>query len=155
MLRKSILTARKRLPRNSQKRLGAAVVEFAIVAPVLVFATMGMIEVTRGVQVKHVLTDAARSACRLAIQPNSTNSSVAANANDILTDNGLKSSDATVTIQITKANGSTSTDLSKAVQGDKISVNISVPVSKIGWISPIFLSGNKVESGTLYMMRQR
>lgn len=135
-----------------QRRRGAAVVEFAVVAPFIVFATMGMIELTRGIQVKHMLTDAARSGCRLAIQPGFSNSAVTQNVKDVLDENGISSSDATVTIYV---NGSSTTQLTAAKQNDQIAVQVSVPVSKVCWITPIFLPGNKVESEKLTMMRQR
>jgi len=44
-------------------RKGLAVVELAIIVPVLVFLTIGMIEIARGLMVTEVLSNAARKGC--------------------------------------------------------------------------------------------
>jgi Flp pilus assembly protein TadG len=142
------------LPKQSrprQKRRGVAVVEFAIVAPFLVVITMGMIELTRALQVKHVLADAVRSSTRLAILPGATDSAVQQNAKDVLKENGLDPSSATFAIQVNDKTANVST----AKQYDKISVKIAIPTAKVGWVIPHFLPSNAVESETLVMMRQR
>jgi Flp pilus assembly protein TadG len=46
------------------KRKGVAAVEFALVAPVLCMAFLGMIEISRAIQVQMVLTNAVREGCR-------------------------------------------------------------------------------------------
>lgn len=46
------------------KRRGVAAVEFALVAPVLCMAFLGMIEIGRAIQVQQVLTNAVREGCR-------------------------------------------------------------------------------------------
>jgi Flp pilus assembly protein TadG len=126
-----------------------AVVEFAVVAPFLVLLGAGVIEVTRAVQVKQNLTDAARSGCRLAIQPGSSNATVQSTMTAVLTANGIT---ATVTPAIT-VNGK-SVDVNTAVQGDQISIKLSVPIANVGWIMPYIFSSTTVESETLTMMRQ-
>jgi Flp pilus assembly protein TadG len=139
-------TTRRRQPR----RRGTATVEFAIVAPVLIVLAMGLIEVTRAVQVKNTLTDAVRSGCRLAIQPGASNAVVVANINQVLTNAGIPTGDVTVTIQV---NGTTA-DVSTAVQGNMVSVKIGLPVDDVAWVIPMFFTSKSVESETLVMMRQ-
>lgn len=138
--------------RFSPHRSGTAVVEFAIIAPVVVFLFMGMVELTRAVQVKHVLNDCVRSGARMAIQPGYTSAQVTQNAKDILEDNGLPAKDAVVTILV---NDKTTSEVMEAVPGDKISVQITIPASQVGWISSTFLSANALHSETIVMMRQR
>ena len=75
------------IPKRPRSRRGAAVVEFAVIAPFLVAIMLGMFEVTRALQVKNYLTDAARSGCRIAIQPGSTTQSVTDNINTVLANN--------------------------------------------------------------------
>jgi Flp pilus assembly protein TadG len=133
---------------KSPRRRGSAVVEFAVIAPFLVAVTMGMMEVTRAVQVKNYLTDAARSGCRKAIQPGSSNSVVTDNINTILTANGITSSDATITILV----AGQSVDVSTADKYDQISVRVSLPIAKVNWVTPYFFSSTAVESETLVMM---
>lgn len=134
-----------------RRRPGVAALEFALVAPFMVFFAVGMIEMGRGLQVKEVLSDAARKGCRTGIKPLSTNTTVTTDINNVLTDNNLTSSDATITI---KVNGATA-DVSTAKEYDKISVKVSIPVSKIAWVTPLFLPGTTVESSTMVMMRQQ
>jgi Flp pilus assembly protein TadG len=131
-------------------RRGTAAVEFAVIVSFLVVVAMGMIEVTRAVQVKDVLTDGVRSGCRLAVQPGTSNAAVKANINQILTNAGIPTSAVTVTIMV---NGKT-VDVSTALQGDKVSVQIGLPVDAVGWVTPMFFTGQSVESEILVMMRQ-
>src|SRR5579884_2357217 len=132
-------------------RRGTAAVELAIVATfLLVPAAYGIMEVTRAIQVKDALTDAARSACRVAVQPGAANSNVTANITAVLAANGIAASLATPTILV---NGN-AVDVSTAKQGDKISVKVALPVSKVNWVLSHFLAASAVESETLVMMRQ-
>lgn len=134
-----------------KSRSGLAAAEFALVLPFLVFLAIGMIEMGRGLQVKEILSDAARKGCRTGIQPLATNTTVSADVNNVLTDNNITASDATITIQV---NGVTA-NVNTAKQNDKISVKVSIPVSKIAWITPLFLPGSSIESSTMVMLRQR
>jgi Flp pilus assembly protein TadG len=136
----------KRAPRK-----GLAVVELAIIVPVLVFLTIGMIEVARGLMVKETLSNAARKGCRTGILPTGTTNSISADINQVLTDNNIASSNATITVMV---NGKV-VDASTAVQHDQISVKVSIPVSQVAWITPFFLPGSDIESDTMVMMRQR
>jgi Flp pilus assembly protein TadG len=132
------------------RRPGSAAVEFAIIAPILTTLMLGMVEVTRVIQVKNYLSDAARSGCRLAIQSGSSTQSVKSNINTILTNNGISASYATITVRI---NGHVA-DAATAVQDDKVSVQISLPISQVNWVTPIFFSDASVESEILVMMHQ-
>jgi Flp pilus assembly protein TadG len=139
------------LPRRGrQKRKGAAVVEFALAAPLLATLVVGMFEVSRGIMVKQVLSDAARKACRTGIQPNKANTDITSEVNNILSDNNISSSGATITILV---NGS-AVDASTAQQNDQISVQVSIPVSKIYWAGTIFLPASAITSEAVVMMRQ-
>jgi Flp pilus assembly protein TadG len=131
-------------------RPGSAVVEFAVIAPFLATIALGMIEVTRAVQVKDVLTDAVRSGCRLAALPGSDNTAVTNNISTILNNAGIPPAYATITIQV---NGKTA-DVKTAVQGDKVSVQLAVPINKVNWITPLFFTNQSVDTETLTMMRQ-
>lgn len=136
----------KRFPRP-----GTAAVEFAVVAPILMALMLGTVEVTRAIQVKEMLTDTARSGARYASQPGISTSSIQSNVNSILTQNGISTSDATITVSV---NGNSSTDAKNAARGDKLTVQISLPISKVNWVTPLFLPATSVESETLHMVRQ-
>src|SRR5437899_2853738 len=76
------------------------VVESAIFSPILLFLVLGIIEAARGLMVREVLSDAARRACRTGILPGTDNTAIQNDVNDILKDNKINSTDATITIQV-------------------------------------------------------
>jgi Flp pilus assembly protein TadG len=127
-----------------------AVVEFALLAPLLVSLVLGMFELARGLMVKEMLSDAAQKGCRTGVLPGKTNSDITSDVNNILADNGIASTDVTTTIQV---NGRTA-DLSTANPNDKISVKVAIPVAKVYWVGTVFLSAQSVESETVVMLRQ-
>lgn len=137
------------MARKTQVRRGIAVVEFAVVAPFLVFLSVGLIEMARGYQVKEVLTDAVRRGGRNAAIPSTSNSTIQSDISSVLSKNNITSSDATITITV---NGN-SVDASTAKTGDKIAVKVSIPVSKVAIITPLFLPGSSLKSETLVVMR--
>jgi hypothetical protein len=104
----------------------------------------------RGLFVKAALTDAARKACRVGIQPAKANSDITTEVNNILSDNNLPTGSATITIQV---NGQV-VDASTAQRNDKVSVKVALPVSSFFWTSTFFLNSSSVESETIVMMRQ-
>ena len=135
-------------PAGWLRRLGTATVEFAVVAPLLVVVTVGMVEVTRIAQVKNYLTDAARSSCRLAVDPSSTSDMVKTNINTILTANGIAPANATISITVNGA----AVDVKTAKKYDQILVKIQVPISSVEWVTPMFFNNISVESETFVMM---
>ena len=135
--------------REAKVRRGLAVVEFAVIAPFLVFMTVGLIEMAHGYQVKEVLTDASRRGGRNAAISGTSNAMIQSDIANVLSKNNISGADATVTITVNGA----SLDASTAKTGDKISVKVSIPVSKVAIITPLFLSGQNLESETLVVMR--
>jgi Flp pilus assembly protein TadG len=137
-------------PARRKKRLGAAAVELAVLSPIIAGLVIGMFQMSRIIMIKEVLCDAARKGCRTGIYPNRANSDITADVNDILSNNGLDSTSATITIQV---NGS-QVDASTAKQNDQISVKVAMPLTKVGWLPLFFDSGITVSSETVVMMRQ-
>jgi Flp pilus assembly protein TadG len=131
------------------QRQGMAAIEFAVLATLLVTLTLGIAEVSRGIRSKAVLTDAARTGCRMGILPGSSNASVTTGLNTILTDNGLTAANATVTIKVNDVVA----DVSTAKQYDKIGVTVSYPVSKV-FSSTLFISNAGNFTETVVMMRE-
>ena len=137
---------------RSERRNGSVVVEFAIIVSlVLAPFTIGLIEMGRGMTVKQVLSDAARKGCRTGVLPTGNTSDITSDINQVLTDNNIQTTWVTILITV---NG-VQADPSTAKQGDQIAVKISIPVSKIALITPVFLPGTAIESDTLVMMRQQ
>jgi Flp pilus assembly protein TadG len=138
----------RRIGPASPHRSGAVIVELAVIAPLFVFFAIGMVELSRGIMVKQILSDAARRSCRLATMPGCTNTSLASEVKTTLEDNNLSTDNVSVTILV---NGDAA-DITTAEQDDKISVRVTIPYSDVGWMTPFFVNGN-VESEQLSMLR--
>jgi Flp pilus assembly protein TadG len=132
------------------KRSGAAAVEFALAAPVILFMIAGALEFSRAIMVKEILHDAARKSCRTAIRIDRDNTAVTTDINDILNDNKIDATQATITILV---NG-VAADVKTAKKNDQVSVKVSIPFSQVYWTTTIFLSGATVESETVVMWKQ-
>src|SRR5262249_9412438 len=122
-------------PWRALRRRAAAAAEFAVLAPLLGVILMGMVEMSRAMMAKVILNDAARKACRTGILPTGSNTTITSEVTNILSDNNISGTSATVTIQV---NGS-AVDASTSKQNDKISVKVAVPYSKFAWVQPFFL----------------
>jgi Flp pilus assembly protein TadG len=118
---------------SCRKRRGAAVVEFAIVAPLFFLLIFGMIEFGRMVMVQQILTNAAREGARKAVLDGSTTADV---TNTVITHlNDAKITVTTSNIVITPSNPAT------ANYGDPVTVKVSVPFSEVSWLpAPMMLS---------------
>jgi len=125
-------------------RCGAAVVEFAVVAPVFFLLIFGMIEYGRLVMVQQVLTNASREGARVGVLDGSTSADVTTAVNNYLTSARINS--ATVTI--------TPNPPSSAGYGAPVTVAISIPFSQVSWLpSPMFLGGTTMRA-TSVMRRE-
>ena len=123
-----------------RQRRGAAVVEFAIVAPLFVLLIFGMVEYGRMVMVQQVLTNASREGARRAVGANATTSAVSTTVTDYLTNSAI--SGATVTV--------TPRPPSSAAFGDPVTVSVTLPFSQVSWLpSPIYLGGVDLQASTV------
>jgi Flp pilus assembly protein TadG len=121
-------------------RRGAAVVEFAVVAPIFFLMVFGMIEFGRMVMVQQIITNASREGARVAVLDGTTASAVSTQVQNYLT--GSAVSGATVTIN--------PTDPSTAGYGAPVTVTVSVPFSQVSWLpTPIFITGKTLVSSTV------
>lgn len=168
--------------RGGKGRPGMAAVELALLSPLFTILIMGMFDITRVLIVKMTLDDAARKGCRTGIcqrrgttapAPSSTGSNITQDIINILTDNGLDPTKATLTIKV--GNGVPSvysvsgtspnctvtltsgpgTDPITAKGGTQLQVQVSMPFSSFNWgISAMFLSGATLVSETMTMVKQ-
>lgn len=130
-------------------RRGIATIEFAVVAPVMMLLVLGTIDVTRVIQVKHYLTDAARTGCRAGTRPDATNTQIQAAVDTTVATFNIDKTDMTTTVRV---NGSVA-NASTAKSGDSIGVTVSIPINQVAWISSLFFATNAVTSEPLTMMR--
>ncbi len=129
----------KRRCRNQRKRLGAAAVEFAIVSPLFILLTLGLIEVGRVVMVKQLVINASREGARLASLPGATAENVIASVQSDLGSQTI--SGAVVTTE--------PSSLVTTGAGSPVTVRISVPASSISWIpNPVFAVTSSIDAET-------
>lgn len=143
-------------PRPTAARTGAAVVEFAVIAPLLLLLSLGMIEVTRAAQVKMTLGDAVRNGARIGIQPNQANADVQTAVEDVLKQNGIDVANATITIEVKKDDKSPwkKAEVGTAERGAWVKVSVQLALTDVGWVAPMMFSGGARQTESLVMLRQ-
>jgi Flp pilus assembly protein TadG len=151
-------------------RRGIAAAEMAMVAPLLATIIVGMMECSRGVMVKETLSNSARKGCRTGIQRTTASADIYNDCVNIMRDNGFDSSlfnpappsgavhhqtyVGSVTITVTDPSGTTLDDALGAPSGSQVSVQVSIPVSSVMWVTSYFLQASQLESETVVMMKQ-
>lgn len=122
-----------------RNRQGAAVVEFAIVAPVFFLLVFGMIEYGRMVMVQQIITNASREGARRAVLDGVMDGDVTAAVNNYLTNASI--SGATTTVTTTSP---VPPDIAEAK-----TVTVSVPFSQVSWLpSPMYLGNTTLQAST-------
>ena len=122
-----------------RQRRGAAVVEFALVAPLFFLLVLGMIEYGRMVMVQQILTNASREGARRAVLDGITTASVQTSVNDYLS--GANITGATVTVT---SNAPVAPDYANSM-----TVQVSIPFSQVSWLpSPMYLGSHTMSANT-------
>jgi len=131
-----------RTPGNSRR--GAAVAEFALIAPVFLTLTVGCIELGRAVIVQQLLTNASREGARVAgYDTTSSSSTVTTAVNNYLT-----------SVNISGATTTVSPSPSGLADGQQISVTVGIPFSSVSWLPHPFFLGGQTLQATSVMVRQ-
>ena len=111
-----------------QARRAATAVEFAIVAQVFFLFVLGFIELGRGYMIQHLMSNAARQGCRVAVIEGRSNTDVNNTVYAVLNGQGI-SGDA-VTVQVNDATANAGT----AQAYDEVTVIVSIPASSVSWV---------------------
>lgn len=130
-----------------KNRRGAAVVEFAIVAPVFFLLVFGMIEYGRMVMVQQILTNASREGARYAVilSTNDTNA-VETRVEDYLESASIRGTP-TVSVTWPPSGGSDPTQ--------PVTVSVSIPFGQVSWLpTPMFVSSTTQLTATSVMRRE-
>jgi Flp pilus assembly protein TadG len=129
--------------RRDGGRRGAAVVEFAVVSPVLLLILLGMIECGRMIMVQQALTTAVREGARAASLTGTAGAAINA-VEEFLAGVGVRGSSVKVTPGSSGITG----------HGQPITVTVTVPFAKVSWLpSPIFMK-NATMSSSATMRRE-
>ena len=136
----------RRTPRSARTdRRGAAVVEFAIVAPLLVLLIFGIIEVGRLVMVQQILTNASREGARRAVLEHATAAEVQTVADNYLSNSSI--SGATVTVD--------PIPLSSLGFGESVTVTCSIPFEQVSWLPGSWFFGDTTLNAESVMTVER
>lgn len=134
---------RRRNENGSRK--GAALVEFALVAPIFLILIAGVIELGRAIIVQQLLTNASREGARVAGYDSTTQTSTVSSA----VSNYLS------TVSISSATTTVSPNPpSLAADGQSVSVTVSVPYTQVSWLPNTFFLGGQTLQATSVMCRQ-
>ena len=130
--------------RRLKRRRGASTVEFAMIAPIMIGFTFGLIELGRITLVKQTATHATREGARVAVRPTATTEDV---INQVNTELALWDIEgATVTVEPSL--------LETAEPGTQVKVRVSLGLDTISWIPDYFDFGTNTLVAESSMRRE-
>lgn len=118
---------------ESRAPRGAAAVELACVLPLLLLLLVGMLELGRLIEGRHILTAASREGGRQAMTGRMTAAGVEQAMRDYLDEAGMPTANLDVHVENLNAPG---VDPTNAVQFDSIQIKLSLPYQDIGLLMP-------------------
>jgi Flp pilus assembly protein TadG len=134
--------------RPSRRRSATACVEFALVLPVLLTFLLGVLEIGRYIEVRLILTQAAREGARQASTGQMTNTQVVAAVTGCVAASGLSTTGLTVSVQDLTSLG---TDVSLATTMDNLQVTASIPYVNVRWCpTTMFTTSSTIVEATAY-----
>lgn len=123
------------------ERRGAAVVEFAVIAPLMFMLFFSMVEIGRAVMVAQMATSASREGCRQAVQTGQSVSSVQSFISTYLSASGVPTGAITTTVTNQSAEGGgfgATGNLSTVPTGMGVRVEVSINFAQVTWLPPSF-----------------
>lgn len=112
--------------RRISRRRGQAVVEFALVLPLLLLLILGAVEFGRVLLRLHLLTTASREGARVGSLPNKEEADVAGRVQDILETSGIESGTWLTDVVVRDPDGELRAGgLDDAMQGDRVAVTVT------------------------------
>jgi Flp pilus assembly protein TadG len=130
--------------KTNRDRKGAAVVEFAVVSPVLIMFLLGMIECGRMIMVQQALTTAVREGARTAIIEGNTAVTAKDAVRSFLAGTGITGAK----VSVTPGNPEL------LAHGQPITVSVAVPFAAVSWLPSPFLFGDAILSSSATMRRE-
>ncbi len=130
--------------KRNHSRRAVAVVEMAIVAPLLLLLCFALIEYGWMFVKAEALNEAARNAVRVAILPSATNAQVQSAASAVLTQAGITGYTLTTN----------PTDVSTAATGTSVTVSLTVPYSNIALVNLPFVPVPQSLSASVIMAKE-
>jgi len=142
---------RSRRQRQRQRQRGNAVLDMALVLPILLALAFGTVEFGYYFYVKHNVQAAAREGARAAIVPSAVAGDVTTAVQNVMTAAGLGSSG--YTTSVTDVNGN-AINLSTATAGTAIKVTVQCTWGNVG-VRPLgVISSTKIVTGNTVMRKE-
>jgi Flp pilus assembly protein TadG len=113
---------------TTHNRRGASAIEFALIAPLMIAFTFGLVELGRIMLVKQTATHASREGARIAIRPTADSDDVLQRVNEELA--LLAISDATVEVE--------PSSFEEAEPGSQVTVRVRIDIASVSWIPGFF-----------------
>ncbi len=132
-----------RRKRSLHQRRGAAVVEAAVCAGIIITLTFATLEICSSIYLRESVTVAAYEAARVGVKRKATRADSMEQANDILNARGIKGG----TVNVSPGDFSTLKAL------DPITVTVKAPINENGFFLGKFFTGKKMQ-GRLSMYRE-
>jgi Flp pilus assembly pilin Flp len=117
--------------RRLRSRDGASAVEFAVIAPLMIAFTFGLVEVGRIMLVKQSATHATREGARMAVKPTATTLEVVQRVEEELALMGIDS--ANIVLQPTA--------VEDAEPGSPVTVQVDIGIDSVSWVPGVFSFG--------------
>jgi len=127
-----------------KQRHGAAVVEFAIIAPIFIMLIFGMIEYGRMVMVQQVLTNSAREGARRAVLDGAATSEVEDVVENYLASSQINGANVTVT-----PNPPTTAGF-----GEPVTVTVTIGFEDVSWLPGSMFLGDAEMQASSVMRRE-
>lgn len=133
---------------QSSRRKAAAMVEFALVLPILTVLSMGIAEFGQALKVGQLLSQATREGARVAITGEYTSAQVTQIVqNTLVASTAIDASDITVTITVTNPDGTPagSNEVSAAATDDLCKVEASIEFTSVNFVPTSFLGSSALK----------
>lgn len=138
--------------KGGSRRRGNAIMEAALVLPILLALSFGTVEFGYFFYVKHTLQGAAREGARAAILPSATNTTVQTAVSNTMTAAGFASSK--YTLEIRNASTDQALTVGTATSGTSIKVTVTSIWSEVG-VRPLnLIAATKPVVGTTVMVKE-
>jgi Flp pilus assembly protein TadG len=138
---------RRASERRASRRRGAALVEVALVLPIFIMVTLGIIEFGRAMMVSQLVTNAAREGAREAIIQGKTNTQVCAGITSFLSQSvNIAADQVEITITVTPdvGNPDAGNEVANATAGDLVQVRVEVPFDQVSLTKAKYLGGKNL-----------
>lgn len=141
---------------RTEGRPGAAVVECALVLPIMATLSMGIAEFGQALKISQILSQAAREGARLSIDADTTSAEVTTIVKGtVAASTGLNAADVKVNITVTRPDGSpaASNEVALASKDDVCRVEVNFPYASVQYVPTSFL-GSSTLKGFAAMQQQ-